>query len=119
MESNEEKFRQFKEKIDKEMEERRAYNKLIEKSITLSICGAFFRHNSLRRLAHSYLQLLLLLLRFEENLERSCLFLRHYLRCRSCFAIYLCYYFIIERRNKSGFNALEIALQNCLPRLSA
>ena len=40
MESNEEKFRQFKEKIDKEMEERRAYNKLIEKSITLSICGA-------------------------------------------------------------------------------
>ena len=40
MKSNEEKFRQFKEKIDKEMEERRAYNKLIEKSITLSICGA-------------------------------------------------------------------------------
>ena len=40
MESNEEKFRQFKEKIDKEMEERSAYNKLIEKSITLSICGA-------------------------------------------------------------------------------
>ena len=41
MESNEEKFRQFKEKIDQEMEERRAYNKLIEKSITLSICGGF------------------------------------------------------------------------------
>ena len=34
-----EKFRQFKEKIDKKMEERRAYNKLIENPITLSICG--------------------------------------------------------------------------------
>ena len=40
MESNEEKFRQFKEKIDKEMEERRAHNQLIEKSVVISICGA-------------------------------------------------------------------------------
>ena len=40
MESNEEKFRQFKEKIDKEMEERRAHNQLIEKSFTISIFGA-------------------------------------------------------------------------------
>ena len=40
MESNEERFRQFKEKIDKEMEERRAHNQLIEKSFTISIFGA-------------------------------------------------------------------------------
>ena len=40
MESNEEKFRQFKEKITMEMEERRAHNQLIEKSVVISICGA-------------------------------------------------------------------------------
>ena len=40
MESNEEKFRQFKEKIDKEMEERRVHNLLVEESVAISIIGS-------------------------------------------------------------------------------
>ena len=40
MESNDERFRKFKEEIDKEIDERRAYNKLIGNAVTISVCGA-------------------------------------------------------------------------------
>ncbi len=40
MENNEEKFRKFKEKTAKEMEERRAQDNLLEKSFAVSICGS-------------------------------------------------------------------------------
>jgi|GEM_PF-4671132 len=40
MGSNEEKFRQFKEKIDTEMEERRVHNLLVEESVDISIIGS-------------------------------------------------------------------------------
>ena len=41
MDSNEDRFAQFKEKIDREMDRRRAYNQLVERSFTLAVCGAF------------------------------------------------------------------------------
>ena len=41
MESNEERFRKFKEQMDMEMEERRATNQLIDSSLCLSVVGIF------------------------------------------------------------------------------
>ena len=41
MESNEERFRKFKEQMDMELEERRATNQLIDSSLCLSVVGIF------------------------------------------------------------------------------